>query len=308
MKLLPKLAVWILFSTLIISCQKDPNKVPTADAGTNQFINSSATIFTLSGSGTDEDGSVVAYLWSQVVGPNTATIVNPGSQSTEVTGFVTGTYRFQLMVTDNEGATGVDTVTYTIFGGGTSNPQTITLQPASNPNEKMLIKIGSQDHSAVGGNEWIVDAWTVGGQTFIGRSLFKFDLSAIPTNANILAANLFLYSNTPPENGNLVDANFGTDNGLYLQRVTSDWTANTANWNSQPQVSTADQITVPSTTQAVLDLNIDVKNQISSMLGTNNKGFILRLQNESAMRSRAFVSSYHQAKPDKRPKLVVTYQ
>jgi hypothetical protein len=281
------------------------NKVPLANAGSNSIITLPVNNITLSGSGSDSDGHIVAYLWSQVSGPSSSTIVNPGNASTVVNGLNQGNYLFQLMVTDDGGATGVDTVSVKV---NPSPLQTLTLQPSNNPNEKMLITIGSTDNSVQGGNEYVIDSWTVGGQPYTGRSIFKFDLSAIPSSATIQSANLYLYSNTPPENGNLIDANFGTNNGLVLRQITSSWTAATANWGNQPATTTTNQVLIPTTTQSVLDLNLDVKNMVASMVNTNsNFGFMLRLQNEVALNSRAFVSSYNAAKPTLRPKLVVTY-
>jgi len=303
----------ILRSVLSISlllfafgCNKDLNKVPTADAGSPKNITLPVNTVTLTGSGSDQDGHIVSYLWSQVSGPSTPTIANPGSASTAINGFTAGSYIFQLQVTDDDGATGVDTVAVTV---NPSLVQNLTLQPSNNPNEKMLVQIGSSDQSFQGGNEWIVDSWTVSGQLFTGRKVFKFDLSSIPASATILSANLYLYSNNPPENGNLVNPNFGSNNALLLQQITSNWSPATANWSNQPATTTTNQIVIPHTTQSVLDLNIDVKAQVSSMVNNSaNYGWMLRLQTETPLNSRAFVSSYNAAKPTMFPKLVITYQ
>src|SRR5215831_15983758 len=117
-----------LFSIFLISCQKDndvvdndpadvdipENKVPVVDAGSPITITLPVNTATLTGTGNDSDGSVVAYLWSQVSGPSSATIAGPGSPSTSVKGFVQGKYIFQLMAVDNKGATGVDTTSITV--------------------------------------------------------------------------------------------------------------------------------------------------------------------------------------------------
>lgn len=302
--------LFIISSFLFLtSCQKDSefieNKVPTADAGNSQTITLPESNLMLTGSGQDEDGEIVAYLWSQVSGPAATVLVNPGSSSTEVEGFVEGNYVFQLMVTDNKGATGLDTISIKV------NPapeKTLTLKPANNPNEKMFI-INGTDKSHVGSSQLTIDAWTQDGSPWYGRAAIKFDLSNIPPNATIVSANLFLYSNTPPTAGNLVDPNFGTNNAMILQQITSDWSPATSNWNNQPTVSTANQILIPSTTMSSLDLNIDVKTLVSSMVSTNAKyGFYLRLQDETIYTSRMFVSSYHTTKVDKHPKLVVIYK
>jgi hypothetical protein len=304
----PLFLLLILF-LIFTGCQTDPetipNAVPKADAGASRTVTLPVPSVTLTGTGTDADGTVVAYLWSQVAGPDATIITNPGSTSTTVKGFVQGDYLFQLMVTDDDGATGVDTVAVKV------NPpveQTVTIQPANNPNERMLVTIGGVDNSFSGGNEWVIDAWTKNSQTWIGRKAFKFDLSNIPSTATILSANLFLYSNTPPENGNLVDANFGTNNSMFLQQITSNWTPATATWTNQPTTTTTNQVAIPHTAQSVLDLNIDVTTLVGSMVSGTNYGFLLKLQNEVTFNSRQFVSSYHATKTTKHPKLVIIYR
>jgi hypothetical protein len=301
--------VLVLF-IVVSGCQTDhddlSNVVPVSNAGVSQTVTLPVNGVTLSGNGTDADGRVVAYLWSQVSGPEATIIVNPGSPSTLVKGFIAGNYLFQLMVTDDAGATGVDTVSIKVNGSTTE--QTLTLQPANNPNERTLANTGGTDISFTGGSEWVLDAWTVGGAPFIGRKAVKFDLSGIPATATILSANLFLYSNTPPENGNLVDANFGADNSLVLQRITSSWTPATATWANQPATTTTNQVIIPSTTQSSLDINVDVKNLVTTMVSGTNNGFFIKLQNEVIYTSRMFVGSYHTTKTQKHPKLVIIYR
>src|SRR6185436_4212386 len=95
------------------SCSRDEditNSLPLANAGPSQNVTLPFNNITLTGTGSDQDGQIVAYLWSQVAGPGSTIITNPGSASTTVSGFSAGNYIFQLMVTDNAGATGVDTV------------------------------------------------------------------------------------------------------------------------------------------------------------------------------------------------------
>ncbi|MFZ1371591.1 MAG: T9SS type A sorting domain-containing protein, partial [Ferruginibacter sp.] len=76
----------------------------------------------LSGTGTDPDGNITAYLWTKVSGPAAGTITNPNSAATTVTGMVQGVYRFELRVTDNNGAFGRDTVQVTVIPGATNTP------------------------------------------------------------------------------------------------------------------------------------------------------------------------------------------
>jgi hypothetical protein len=186
---------------------------------------------------------------------------------------------------------------------------TLTLQPTDNPNEVHLFVLANGvDQSDPTSTEIDGVAWT---QTGIGatvRAVFKFDLSTVPQNAVIDSARLTLYSNPTPGNGNLTDANFGTNNTLLIQQVTSSWDPTTTNWTNQPPASTSGQIVIPSTTQKLLDLpNIDVTAMISNMVKNSaNYGFFMRLQSEVAFNSRIFCSSKY-SDPSKHPKLVVAY-
>jgi len=87
------------------------NVAPIADAGTVQSVNE-ATMVTLSGSGTDTDGSIASYFWTQVSGTAIslqhansadASFLAPNLPANE-------TLLFQLVVTDDDGATGTATV------------------------------------------------------------------------------------------------------------------------------------------------------------------------------------------------------
>jgi hypothetical protein len=86
------------------------NQAPTANAGTNETI---TLQFTLSGSGTDSDGTIASYLWEKISGP-TCNIVTPNQKQTTVNQLTTGVYVFRLTVTDNQGATATATVTKTV--------------------------------------------------------------------------------------------------------------------------------------------------------------------------------------------------
>jgi hypothetical protein len=300
------LSTGILLS--LLSCTKDDfkeNEVPIADAGPSKAVTSPASSETLSGTGTDNDGNVVAYLWSQVSGPGSSLIVNPGSASTAVEELVEGTYVFQLMVTDDKGATGVDTTSIIV---SPAPIQTLELQPSNNPLEYLL---ESKTPSAGTGYPDIpVAQWTVQSVPITIREILKFDLSSIPSNATIVSANLYLYSYPAPTlNGNFVDANYGSNNTLLIQQVTANWSPSTITWANQPASTTTNQVIAASTTQSHLDLNLDVKNIVASMVSGNaNYGFMLKLQNEVIYTSRIFVSSYNTEHATKHPKLVVVYQ
>ena len=66
-------------------------------------------IGTLNGSGSyDLDGHIISYGWKQISGGTKAVIKNPSAVITPVTFTKKGVYQFELMVTDNNGATDKD--------------------------------------------------------------------------------------------------------------------------------------------------------------------------------------------------------
>ena len=290
---------------LLSSCKKyENNKVPVADAGSPQIVQLPGDSATLQGAGTDKDGTIAGYLWSELSGPNAATIVTDGSATTIVKHLSAGVYIFQLMVVDNEGATGLDTVSVNVLP---SKIQTVTLiNSAKNSNEMFLAGNDFDNYSDATAKELDAFVWTRFGLPDYGRSVFKFDLSQLPANATITDAKLTLYSNPTPLNGNLVDANFGSNNAMLIQRVISNWSTNST-WQTQPDTDPADEAVIPQATAASEDLvDIDVTNMVQKMMTNDNYGFMIRLQREEMYNCRIFCSSKY-ADASKHPKLVVTY-
>lgn len=94
-----------------------PNQNPVAKAGTNFSINLPTNSTTLDGSGSyDPDGAISSYTWSKVNGPATVTTGNLNSAQLSLSNLGPGTYGFQLMVTDNKGATAFDWISVTVNG------------------------------------------------------------------------------------------------------------------------------------------------------------------------------------------------
>ena len=302
----PALVLALSFIVLGTACKKEiKNILPVAEAGPSQTITPPVENIVLSGSGTDADGKIVSYSWKQLSGPTTSVITNPGAASTTLEGLVAGTYVYQLSVFDDEGGVGKDTTSITLNAAGA---HTLTLQPNNNPNEILVALSAGADATGLTNVSVETSAWTIGGDPITIRSLVKFDLSSIPSSASIVSAHLYLYSNPAPNSGNLVDANFGTDNSFTIRQVTTDWSPSTVSWSNQPGVSTENQILIPSTSQARLDLNIDVTSQVASMVNGNiNYGFMLQLVNEVTYTSRIFVASHNTSYPDKHPTLLVSY-
>jgi hypothetical protein len=106
-----------------------PNQAPIADAGADQSVDEGETV-ELSGSGADSDGDIVRYEWQQVGGiAVTITDVHLANAS-----FVAPTVAaaeillFRLTVTDDDGATGSDTVEVTVNDVPSPPPPPVTGQ------------------------------------------------------------------------------------------------------------------------------------------------------------------------------------
>lgn len=116
------------------------NSLPTANAGSDKTYNGTSKI-TLSGSGSDSDGSIRSYKWSKISGPS-ATISSSSSKSTSVS-VTKGTYMFKLTVTDDDGDTDSDYVKVTISSGGSSTekPSSGNANPVVNAGSDITLKL-----------------------------------------------------------------------------------------------------------------------------------------------------------------------
>lgn len=299
----------ILSIVIITGCQKALLKPSNQLAAIAKVDSSSITLPTDSIKLTAVNGSpqdqISGYLWSQISGPNEATIIDESSPSAWAKKLIAGKYLFQLLLIDKSGLTAVDTVGVTVKP---SSVRTLDLSPSNNPDESNIAILGNQDASNHTSIEEPLAAWTINGVPITVRNLLKFDLGSIPANATILTAHLYMYSDTIPQNGDLVHANYGTDNSFVVQQVASAWSSSSLTWFNQPQGLTANQVVVPNTTQPYLNMDINVKDMVSSMVSNNaNYGFKLSLINEVLYTSRIFCSSYY-SDVSRHPRLVVTYK
>lgn len=90
------------------------NQAPVANAGADQVITLPVNSLSISGTGTDADGTIAGYAWTKVSGPAAGTMTNANTAALSLTGLAEGIYQYQLTVTDNSGATGTDNVQVTV--------------------------------------------------------------------------------------------------------------------------------------------------------------------------------------------------
>ena len=107
--LLVLLSMWIISFT---SCKKEiscegcacKNKPPIVRAGLDQAITLPSDSVLLDGNNTnDPDGKISEWLWTKISGPASFNIIRQSDSISNVKALVTGTYQFELKVTDNCG-------------------------------------------------------------------------------------------------------------------------------------------------------------------------------------------------------------
>jgi|GEM_PF-2705378 len=127
---------------------------PVADAGPDQTVSGGDTV-TLNGTGSvDSDGTIASYRWLPIDG-DTALISaitlsdSTSPQPTFTAPMASGSVTFRLIVTDNEGKTGTDTVTVNVTAS--NNPPNADAGPDQTVNEGEMVTLdgsGSSDPDA----------------------------------------------------------------------------------------------------------------------------------------------------------------
>jgi hypothetical protein len=104
--------------SVVVNAAVGNNKPPIANAG-NDFTTQYKDYAYLSGGASyDPDGSIATWAWTQVSGPNTATILGGNTMFPTVQNLIGGTYTFKLTVTDNLGASASANVNVTLGSNG----------------------------------------------------------------------------------------------------------------------------------------------------------------------------------------------
>jgi cytochrome b involved in lipid metabolism len=243
------------------------NTPPTANAGANQNITVPTSLVTLSGSGTDSDGTIASYFWTTVSG-GAAAIESPSASTTNVTGLVAGSYTFQLTVTDNQGATGTDSMIVTVNGSVPTNlpptanagtPQTITLPTSS----VTLTGSGTDSDGSIASYAWTKVS---GGAATITSP------SAASTSVTGLVAGSYTFQLSV------------TDNSGASDTATVVVTVNAAAVNTPPTANagTPQTITLPTSSVTLTGSGTDSDGSIASYAWTKVSGGAATITSPSA--------------------------
>ncbi|WP_019276981.1 glycosyl hydrolase family 18 protein [Vibrio coralliilyticus] len=111
------------------------NRAPVAAAGADVSVTGPASVVLDGSNSIDSDGSVASYAWEQLSGTSVSlTGANTAQASFDVAEVAqTETLTFKLTVTDNEGATGTDTVVVTVQAKDTGPVNTAPVAAVSAP-------------------------------------------------------------------------------------------------------------------------------------------------------------------------------
>jgi hypothetical protein len=118
------------------------NAIPVANAGADQNVSAGAAV-SLAGSATDADGSIASYSWTQTSGTAvTLSNANAATATFNAPGAAT-TLAFNLVATDDRGATHTDSVTVTVTAVVVNPPPVTAPVIARQPNNTLSLEHGS---------------------------------------------------------------------------------------------------------------------------------------------------------------------
>ncbi len=147
-------------------------------------------------------------------------------------------------------------------------------------------------------------AGTIGGQPNYNRVYIDFN-ETLPQNIVVDKVVLKLFFN--PANAN--ETSHLGNNALWVKRVTSEWSENAINGNTEPSFSNNNKVSVLGTGTSTDDYTIDITPvYLDAIANPNNShGFMLQLQDESSSFKIAMFGSSENPDPSKRPVLEITY-
>ncbi len=120
-----------LITAVTVTSSGTINPPPVVSAGIDQTITLPTNTVSLTGVLTDVVSTLASSTWSEVSGPDTATISSPSALNTSVSGLTVGTYVFQIETIDLLGLSATATINIVVNPASTdtsaNNPVTDTL-------------------------------------------------------------------------------------------------------------------------------------------------------------------------------------
>ena len=205
-------------------------------------------------------------------------------------------------------------ISYFIFLINTCFSQTTIVIDTNNGWDDTFIRQKDNDPSSANSNyshakKIQAIAWTSSGAQYRVRSLIKFDLSQIPSNATILEATLRLNSDPTHLQGYNSNRSTSGSNAFYFKLIEQSWNVNTVTWNNQPSASNEHALLIEQSTSETENINVNLRSFVQYWADNpqSNHGLIMELFNEVYYRSRSYASKDHN-NPSIRPSLSIVYQ
>ena len=186
------------------------NIAPTANAGGDRTVTVNTPV-SITGSGTDSDGTIASYSWSYVSGPSVS-LTNANTRTVSFTPTSTGSLILRFTVIDNDGAVGHDFIT-------------ITITAAAAPN----IQVESSSLTVQEGNTVAIRARLTSrpsGNVFISASESDADISISPSIRTFTTSNWSIYQTFIVTA--IADADTSQDSAIVTLSASGSGTSDTA--------------------------------------------------------------------------------
>ncbi len=123
----------------------------------------------------------------------------------------------------------------------------------------------------------LASAWTSGGSPTFFRTLFRFNLSNIPSGAVIQSATLYLYSDpTSTTVGPTSNSPTSGSNSVYFEKVASNWGETAVTWNNQPATTTTGRIWQSASTSATENIQVNVTSFVQDWVNSPSANYGMR--------------------------------
>ncbi|MFT4739258.1 MAG: gliding motility-associated-like protein [Marivirga sp.] len=268
------------------------NLPPNANAGGDLSTILPVNSLIINGTGTDQDGTVIAYKWSKVAGP-AADLSNVTTTTLIASNLSEGVYEFQFKVTDNSGAMDVDKVKVYVFSAETNKGPTVNAgndKTIQLPTNQLTVTATANDSDGTiavmqwkkvsGGNAVLADtnmlALKLSG---LEEGIYKFKFTATDDDDASASDEVTITVNAEDANqAPVIEA--GVDQVIQLPLESTNVTATASDPDGDPLVIRWSKVSGPIVTISNSDqLNVQLTNlqegdYIFKVTATDNEGLV----------------------------------
>ncbi len=154
-----------------------------------------------------------------------------------------------------------------------------------------------------------IAAWTWGGEPGVAHALIDFDWSVLPPNATVSNSMMKMYAFNGDNGSQEFHSELSGSNESWLERITTPWGEETVTYNTRPQSTATNRVSVYSSDSINHDFEINVTPLVNDILQNPSEGygFYWKLQNENYYRKLGFCSSDN-SDISKHPEISITFE